>query len=319
MADSSNIADRSRSFGIELRAATISLIVSIVLTVIKFLAYALTHSDAIFSDALENIANVLAAGFALYSISLAHRPADQEHPYGHGKIEFFSAGIEGGMIVLAAVVIVGKVVSAYMSRTVRQTQDLNTGLILMGSAMLANGILGFYLWRSGSQRNALTLEANGKHLLSDAIDSAAVLVALAIIRITGWPWVDGVAAILVAVYVSFLGIGLLKRSASGLMDEQDITDQNLLRNILDTHVGPAGREPRICSYHKLRHRHAGRFHWVDFHIMIPAWWDIEKGHRVASTIEYEIEQAIGEGNATAHVEPCTTPECANCRAVRVAV
>ena len=86
----------------------------------------------------------------------------------------------------------------------------------------------------------------------------------------------------------------------------------MFRRILDSHIGPTGCEPRICSYHKLRHRHSGRYHWVDFHLVVPGWWDIERGHRVASTIEYEIEQALGEGNATAHVEPCVQDQCENC-------
>ena len=96
------------------------------------------------------------------------------------------------------------------------------------------------------------------------------------------------------------------------MDRQDARDEKLLRDILDAHVGAAGKQPRICSYHKLRHRHSGRYHWVDFHIMVPANWTIARGHEAASAIEYEIEQAIGEGNATAHVEPCIDEVCAQC-------
>ncbi len=103
------------------------------------------------------------------------------------------------------------------------------------------------------------------------------------------------------------------------MDEQDVADQRLLRKILDSHVGPNGVEPRICSYHKVRHRHSGRWIWVDFHIMVPAWWDVLRGHEVASRIEYEIEQALGESNATAHVEPCVGKDCPNCEANRAGV
>jgi divalent metal cation (Fe/Co/Zn/Cd) transporter len=99
------------------------------------------------------------------------------------------------------------------------------------------------------------------------------------------------------------------------MDEQDIADQEKLAAVLQAHVGPEGAEPKICSFHKLRHRHSGRYHWVDFHMMVPGWWNIERAHRAASTIEYEIEQALQEGNATAHVEPCHTPNCPNCAAV----
>src|SRR5262249_15004820 len=103
-----------------------------------------------------------------------------------------------------------------------------------------------------------------------------------------------------------------RKSSAGLMDQQDADDELLLRKILDSHLAPAGKLPHICSYHKLRHRHSGRYHWVDFHIMIPAKQSIDEGHKIASAIEYEIEQALGEGNATAHVEPCVDEKCGEC-------
>ena len=146
----------------------------------------------------------------------------------------------------------------------------------------------------------------------DALDSIVVLAAIAIVRLTGWLWVDTAGALAVAVYIAFLGLRLLKRSTAGLMDEQDPAERRRLQEILDSHVGPAGKEPRICSYHKLRFRHSGRISWVDFHVVVPKWWNIEQGHRVASAIEHEIELALGEANATAHVEPCSDPACAEC-------
>jgi cation diffusion facilitator family transporter len=302
-----------------LRWAAVSLSVGIVLVAVKFLAFFLTRSNAIFSDGLEGIANVVTAGFAVYAIRLAHRPADSDHPYGHGKIEFFSAGLEGAMILLASVLIVGKVALSNLNHEPPKVQDLSSGLFLMSAALLVNGILGPTLWIVGRKHEALTLEAEGVHLIVDALDSVAVLVAIAIIWLTGWQWVDSAAALAVAAYIAILGLRLLKRSAAGLMDEQDSRDRELLRKILTSHTGPAGEEPRICSFHKLRHRHSGRYHWVDFHILVPAWWDIAKAHQVASAIEYEIELALGEGNATAHVEPCLDDQCLACEAARANV
>jgi divalent metal cation (Fe/Co/Zn/Cd) transporter len=116
----------------------------------------------------------------------------------------------------------------------------------------------------------------------------------------------------VAVYISALAAGLLRRSAAGLMDEQDKADETNIQRILDSHLAPGGKPPLICSYHKLRHRHSGRYHWVDFHIMVPAHMNIEHAHHIASTIEYEIEQMLGEGNATAHIEPCVASDCRAC-------
>jgi cation diffusion facilitator family transporter len=301
----------------ELRWASASLAVSIALLITKSVAYFLTRSDAVFSDALENIVNVFTAGFAMYSLQLAHRPADKEHPYGHGKVEFFSAGLDGSMIVLAGIVIVAKVAFSFLTNERRSIQHLDVGLALMGAALFVNAAMGLCLWYRGRRGKSLTLEAEGIHLAVDAVDSVAVLAAIAIVRLTGWKWVDPVAALAIAAYMGFLGLRLLKRSAAGLMDEQDAADTNLLRNILDSHCGPSGKEPRICSYHKLRHRHSGRYHWVDFHIMVPPWWSIDQGHRVASVIEYEIELALHEGNATAHVEPCEDAACERCEAERV--
>ncbi len=292
----------------------VSLVTGIVLLAIKFVAYFWTGSSAIFSDALESIVNVLASGFAFYSIILAHAPADEKHPYGHGKIEFLSAGFEGGMILLAAVVIAVTAVSQLFRRAA--PEQINFGLALIVIAMVVNALAGFYLVSSGKRHGSITLEADGKHLLADAITSAAVLIALIIVKVFHFPLADPIAAFCIAIYITLLSFGLLSRSAAGLMDEQDMSDQQMIRRILDTHVGATGKEPCICSYHKLRHRHSGRYHWVDFHLVVPANWNIDQGHRVASQIEYEIEQALGEGNATAHVEPCVMLRSVRCARTR---
>ncbi len=296
----------------ELRWAIISLVASIAILAIKLAAYYVTGSQAVFSDALENMANVLTAGFAVYSIRLAHRPADADHPYGHGKIEFFSAGLEGAMILLASAYIAGKVAVSILKGQEPVIHQLDMGLVLMTAALLGNAALGFSLWFRGRKNHALTLEAGGIHLMVDALDSVAVLAAIAIVRATGWEWVDTATALAVAGYIGVLGLGLLKRSAAGLMDEQDPKQRRQLQEILDSHIGIAGKDPRICSYHKLRYRQSGRNAWVDFHIVVPKQWNIEKAHQVASAIEYEIELALGEANATAHVEPCEDGKCVQC-------
>lgn len=303
----------SHSSRVERNVALISLALSAGLLGLKFAAYYATGSSAVFSDALESIVNVVASAFALYSLQVSHRPPDADHPYGHGKIEFLSAGFEGGMILLAALVIVVRAVDALVFHA-PAVQSLAVGMGLMALAMVLNGGWGWYLIRAGRKRGAIALEADGHHLLSDAVTSVAALVGLAIVRLSGWPAADPITAIVIAVYIAFMGWILLRRSAGGLMDRQDDADALTLRRILDSHTGPAGAEPRICSYHKLRHRHSGRYHWVEFHIMVPADWDIAHGHRVASAIEYQIEQTLGTGNATAHVEPCFDPHCRHCHA-----
>jgi len=294
----------------EILAAATSVVVSVVLLGMKFTAFYLTDSAAIFSDALESIVNVIASLVATYSLLLAHQPADAQHPYGHGKAEFLSAGFEGGMILVAAAVIAFRAVEEMITGPGAHTLDV--GLILVAIAGAVNGAVGVLLLQAGRRRGSIALVADGKHLLTDAITSAAVLIALILMWLQpAWTWIDPIAALLVAAYITVMALGLLSQSTAGLMDRQDARDDKLLRDILDAHVNGAS-EPRICSYHKLRHRHSGRYHWVDFHVMVPATQDVRRGHEIASAIEHEIERALGEGNATAHVEPCGDGACARC-------
>ena len=300
---------------VEARAATLSLGVGILLLGVKFCAYFLTGSTAIFADALEGIVNVTASGFAMYALVLAHRPPDPEHPYGHGKIEFFSAGLEGGMILLASVAAVSKAIDALVRHSASTISDLGPGLLLLTLALLANALVGIYLIKTGRRQTSATLEADGWHLITDAVTSTAAVCALLIVWATHWAPADPLIAVVVSFYIAWTGIRLMRKSAAGLMDEQDASDDAMLRKLLDAHLGPAGKPPQICSYHKLRHRHSGRYHWVDFHIMLPGKLDIETGHHTASAIEYEIEVALGQGNATAHIEPCKTQDCVHCTGV----
>ena len=296
---------------VEAVAAGASILVALLLLAVKFAAYFMTESAAIFSDALESIVNVVASMVAAYSLFLAHQPPDEQHPYGHGKVEFLSAGFEGGMILLAACVIAFRAIEEMIRGP--GAHELDWGLVLIFLAGVVNGIAGLSLLILGRRRDSMTLTADGKHLLSDAITSIGVLVALLIMWFKpNWVWVDPIAALLVAAYIGYMGTHLLSESAAGLMDRQDASDERLLREILDAHTGARGREPRICSYHKLRHRHSGRYHWVDFHVVVPAGLTVSQGHVIASAIEHEIEQALREGNATAHVEPCAERECPSC-------
>jgi cation diffusion facilitator family transporter len=299
---------------VEVRLARASVLVSVVLLAVKFIAYWLTGSAAIFSDALESVVNVAAAVMAVWALSVAHRPADRTHPYGHGKAEFISAALEGGMILLAAVAASVKAVDVLLNGGMSKSANLDLGLWLMVAALVANGLMGSMLLRVGRRNGSIALEADGRHLFADALTSAIAVTALVIVKVTGKVWVDPVAALVVTIWIVLTGARLIRRSVAGLMDETDIQDDALLRHILDSHMGSSPVEPMICGYHKLRHRHNGRYHWVDFHMVVPRHWDIAKGHQVASQIEFELETALGEGNATAHVEPCDHGECLRCDA-----
>ncbi|MCX7426194.1 MAG: cation diffusion facilitator family transporter [Planctomycetia bacterium] len=298
---------------VESRAAGISLVVSVGLLVVKFVAFFLTGSAAIFSDAVESIANVMGASVALFALGVAHSPADEEHPYGHGKVEFLSAMFEGNLVLLAAVFILFRTVDVMLGGELVREGQLELGLWLTGLALAINGGVGFYLIRTGRKQGSMTLEADGKHLMSDALTSIAVLVGLALVKLTGWSYFDPITAILIGLFIGGMAINLLRGSAAKLMDTQDPEDMQTLTKILDGHVGPEATEPRICAYHKLRHRHSGRFHWVDFHLMVPADWTIQRAHAAAGAIEGEIERTLEHGDATAHIEPCAREDCPRCR------
>jgi cation diffusion facilitator family transporter len=304
----------SRIPRIETRAAGISLSVSVGLLVIKFVAFFLTQSAAIFSDAVESIANVLGSTVAFYALSVAHSPADEDHPYGHGKVEFLSAMFEGSLVLLAAVFIVFRTFDAILSGELVLDQQLDLGLWLVTLALVVNGGVGLYLIRTGRKQDSMTLEAGGKHLMSDALTSIAVLAGLGLVKVTGWRYFDPITALLIGGYIGWIAVALLRKAAARLMDKQDLSDTKVLTDTLDAHIGPTGKEPRICGYRKLRHRHSGRFHLVDFQILVPAKWTVESAHAAAQDIEKQIEQILGDGEATAHVEPCANLDCPNCRA-----
>ncbi len=293
----------------EARAALLSVAVGISLLGVKFAAYFLTQSAAIFSDAVESIVNVLASAVALYALRLAHMPADQEHPYGHGKVEFLSAWFEGGMILLAAVFIVLRTADAMYHRELVLAEKADWGLLLVAFAMLINAVVGWLLLHTGKKHNSMTLIADGRHLLTDVYTSIAALAAMAIVKYTGWQLADPLMAMGMAGFIGYTGISLLRGSTAGLMDKQDRQDETRLRSILDAHLGPNGKPPHICNYHKLRHRHSGRYMWIDFHVRVPASMSVHQAHDVASNIEEEIEDAFGPANATAHIEPCSPANC----------
>lgn len=296
----------------EATAAMISLSVGITLLAIKFVAYFITESTAIYSDAVESIANVLGSAFAFYALIVAHRPADKDHPWGHGKIEFLSAWFEGGLILLAGVFIVVRTIEALWTGELLREQTLDLGLLLLVIAMVVNGLVGLMLLRVGKKQGSMALEADGRHLLTDVFTSAGVLAALIAVKVTGWKHLDPIAALAMAGYIGYTGIGLVRRSASGLMDEVDLGQDLRIRSILDAHVGSGARPPRICGYHTLRHRRSGRHLWIDFHVNIPGHTILQEAHLIASTIETELERTLGEASATVHIEDCKAGDCAHC-------
>ncbi len=289
-----------------LRAGVLSVVVALVLLAAKFEAYRLTGSAAVLSDALESIVNVVAAAFGIGSILFAGRPADRNHPYGHGKIEFFSAAFEGGLIVFAAILIVYEAVQAFLLGP--ELRALDVGLAIVFAAGVGNALLGMYLVRTGRSHDSLTLVADGKHVLSDWWTSAGIVVGLLIVRVTGLAWLDPLVACLVALQLFWTGFRLVREAAGGLLDEED---PELLRRLV-AELGPRIGQG-VIHLHYLRARRAGRYHHVDAHLVVPEFWPVERAHAVSDELAASVIRALGvEGELVFHTDPCRRAYCGAC-------
>jgi cation diffusion facilitator family transporter len=277
-------------------AMTLSLIVGIVMFGIKVGAYLLTHSSAILSDAAESVVHVAAVAFAAYSQKLSYRPADESHLYGHAKIAFFSAGFEGGMIILAAFYIIYESIHKWV--TGLHLEHLGLGTALTAAAVAINGGLGAYLISTGRRKKSLILEANGKHVLTDCWTSAAVLVGLGLVSITHWLPFDPICGLIMACNILVSGVGLIKSAWSGLMDTADPAATKTLKEILERETSHHG-----LTYHQLRHRHIGDAHWVEVHLIFPEGISLADAHAMATAIERVVEESLEpRAYVTTHLE-----------------
>jgi cation diffusion facilitator family transporter len=289
-----------------LRAVAVSIVVSVGLLAAKYEAYHLTGSTAILSDALESIVNVVAAVFALGGLIFAGRPADRNHPYGHGKIEFFSAAFEGGLIAFAAVLIVYEVVQSVLRGP--DVRALDVGVAIVLGAGVVNLLLGWYLLRAGRRYDSLTLAADGRHVLADSYTSAGIVIGLLLVRFTGIAWLDPVVAAVVALNLMWTGFRLVRQAAGGLLDEEDPAFLERLLVVLRGHVGQG-----IIRVHHLRAIRSGRFHHVDAHLVVPEFWTVERSHEVAEDLAERVIREMGvEGEMTLHTDPCHRVYCAMC-------
>jgi cation diffusion facilitator family transporter len=289
-----------------LRAGIISLVVGTCLMAGKFLAYRLTGSSAIFSDALESIVNVLAAAFAIGSILFAGRPADRGHPYGHGKIEFLSAAFEGGLISFAAIAIGHEAVTAWIRGP--ELEQINVGLGISAAAGFANALLGLYLLRVGRRTNSMILIADGRHVLADTWTTSGVIIGLILVRITDVVWLDPLVALIVAVLLARTGFRLVRMAARALLDEEDT---ELLERLLE--AGEEVRSPGIIRLHHLRAIRVGRFAHVDAHVVVPEFWSIEHSHDETDAFEARLlDRCQIEGEVAIHTDPCRRLYCEAC-------
>jgi len=278
-------------------------IAAAILTIsLKLIAYLLTNSVGILSDALESCVNLIAALVALIMIKLAEKPPDQEHEFGHNKAEYFSSAIEGGLIVLAAFSIIWSAVPRIIRP--QPLENVGVGLLVAVGASLINLAASAILVKNGKKYNSITLEADGKHLMTDVLTSGGVLLGIGLIKVTGWMRLDGIVAVGVALNIIWTGYQLLKRSALGLLDTSFPKEQmDSIKLVLEKY------EQQNIQYHSLMTRQSGQRKFILLHILVPGKMDIQQGHNLAEKIENDLRGLFPNTQTTVftHLEPIEDP------------
>lgn len=272
----------------------------------KFGAYFLTASNFVLTDAAESIVNVIASSFAFYSIYLSALPRDENHPYGHGKVEFFSVFIEGSLIGIAGCIIIVKSVYSFFFPNI--IHDLFTGAIIIAATGAINGVLGYYMIRKGKELRSITLDADGRHLLADTITSVGLVVGLLLIEFTRILWLDSALSILVGLYIVYSSYKLVRKSVGGLMDEADFQVVTNIVNVLSEK-----RREAWIDVHNLRAQKYGHELHIDCHMTLPNYFDLNTVHTEISLVDKMINKDMGiKTELFIHADPCVPNCCHYC-------
>ncbi|MCS7173286.1 MAG: cation diffusion facilitator family transporter [Armatimonadetes bacterium] len=292
----------------QVRAALVSVSVSVGILGLKAAAYLLTGSVAFLSDAAESVVNVVAANIALVALAVATRPPDAGHPYGHGKAEYISGATEGALVAVAG----GWVVFTALRRLLRPVplQALDWGLGLVALATLANYLTARFLLRISREVRSLALEADARHLLADVLTSLAALGGVGLVRLTGLEWLDPVVGGAVGLHIVRMGAGVYREALGGLMDQSlPPPEEARIRAILDAH------RDEIVDYHALRTRRVGPQRFVDLHLVLHRTLPVGEAHTLCDRLEEDIRGELPDADITIHVEPCG-PACPRCPPIR---
>jgi cation diffusion facilitator family transporter len=291
----------------------LTVIVGFILMTIKFFAWYITKSNAVLTDALESIINVVAGSFALYSLYYAAKPSDEDHPYGHGKIEFFSAGIEGTLIFIAGIGMVAKAIYGFYFPT--NIEKINVGLALSCFTAIINYLLGKKLLQIGKESNNTILIADGKHLISDTISTIGLIAGLIVILVTGKFWLDNIITILLGSWIVYTGFKLVRESVGNLLDEADM---KIVKDI--TKILHQNRKENWIDIHNLRVlKYGSRLH-IDAHATFPYYLSLEDTHEEVIAIENLIKLNTGnEVELFIHADPCIANSCSVCELKNCAV
>ncbi|MDB5010487.1 MAG: cation diffusion facilitator family transporter [Mucilaginibacter sp.] len=267
----------------------------------KFGAYFITASNFVLTDAAESIVNVFASSFAFFSIYLASQPRDANHPYGHGKVEYFSVFIEGILIGIAGVIIVVKSIYGIFYPTA--IHDLITGALIIGATGVINGILGYYMINKGKSLPSITIEADGRHLITDMVTSTGLVVGLLLIHFTGILILDSILSILVGLFIIYTCYKLVRRSVAGLMDEADFKVVADVVSVLN-----ANRKEEWIDIHNFRAQKYGNELHIDCHLTLPNYFDLNRVHEEVSLVDKMINKEVTTTEFFIHADPCL-PDC----------
>jgi cation diffusion facilitator family transporter len=282
------------------RFAWLSIAAAVLTIGLKTAAYLITDSIGLLSDALESVVNLVGALMALAMLIIAARPADEDHAYGHYKAEYFSSGVEGTLILIAAVSIGVAAVERLINP--KSLEQIGLGLGVAVAASLVNLGAALILRRAAKRYRSITLEANAYHLMTDVWTSVGVVAGVVAVGFTGWNRLDPIVALIVAANIVWTGVRILRKSVLGLMDTAlPMDEQNLIRSVLEPH-SQAGVE-----YHALRTRQSGSHRFVSLHVLVPGMWNVQKGHQLVERIEKDIRRALPDAIVFTHLESLTDP------------
>ena len=280
--------------------AWLSIAAAVTTIAMKAVAWWLTSSVGLLSDALESLVNLAAAVTALLVLSIAARPPDEDHPFGHGKAEYFASGFEGAMIFLAAILIGWTAIDRLLH--LKALEQVGLGLAVSTGASVVNLLVGRVLIAAGKKHHSITLEADGHHLMTDVWTSAGVLVGLGLVKVTGWNWLDPVVALLVAANIVRMGVELVRRSALGLLDTAlPDADQKVVQDVLARHASAE------VHFHAVRTRQAAARRFVYMHVLVPGDWTVHDGHQKLEAIEHDIRAALPGVTVFTHLEALSDP------------
>ena len=282
-------------------------IIGILLFVGKLVAWRLTNSDAVFSDAMESIVNIIAAFMGLYSLYLAAKPQDENHPYGHGKVEFITSGIEGALIIFAGIIIIIQSINSLLNKNV--PQKLDWGMAIVAATAIINYVMGYISYKKGLKQNSMVLQSSGKHLQSDTITTAGVVLSLIVVHLTNWFWLDAVVALVFGGYIMLVGYKIVRKSLGGIMDEADTGMLERLSSFLNQN-----RRPEWIDIHNMKIQQFGSHLHIDAHLTLPWYLELREAHQqMEKLILLIIENTDREIEFNFHMDDCKPFSCEICQ------